>query len=141
MISKWWQKEFDWHCPSVKVPMANAGQRNFEIWFYEQILRRQSDYWEVLAVLGNHYTATKRYKDGLDVDMKLAALRPKDGVVYYNLACSYSLTGHVDAALAALERSMALGYRDFQHIIRDHDLEAVRKDKRFRSLLSKFVKV
>ncbi len=35
---------------------------------FEGIVARQSDYWEVLSVLGNHYTAVKRYEEGLAVD-------------------------------------------------------------------------
>lgn len=140
MISDWWQKEWSWHVPALKASHGR-GQREFEIEFFEGVARKQPDYWEVLAVLGNHYTAVKRYQDGLAVDERLAVLRPNDSVVYYNLACSYSLVGRLNLALQALERALFLGYRDFQHIMRDRDLEAVRKDSRFRSLLGKYVKV
>jgi len=141
MISKWWQKEWSWHAPILKGAVLKDNQRDFEIEFFEGIVKRQADYWEVLAVLGNHYTAAKRYKEGLAVDERLAALRPNDSVVFYNLACSYSLLGSIELALESLERALALGYRDFQHVMRDRDLEAVRKDRRFRGLVSRYVKV
>jgi tetratricopeptide (TPR) repeat protein len=141
MISKWWQTTWDWHAPAIETKASKLSQRQFEIEFFEGIVRRQSDYWEVLSVLGNHYTAAKRYRDGLSVDERLASLRPNDAVVYYNLACSYSLVGSIQPSLDALEKALSLGYRDFLHMMRDKDLVAVRKDKRFKGLLSRYVKV
>jgi len=141
MISKWWHAHWDWHLPPLTKESEQVSQRQFEMEFLEGIIRRQSDYWEALTVLGNHYTAVKRYDDGLTVDERLAVLRPNDAIVQYNLACSYSLTGRLPLAFEALERSLSLGYRDFAHMMRDKDLAEVRKDKRFRSLLSRYVKV
>ena len=92
-------------------------------------------------MLGNHYTATKRHRDGLAVDRRLAALRPDDAVVFYNLACSYCLVGMMPSALKALDRSLSLGYRDFRHMMHDGDLDKLRRDSRFVSLMSKYVKV
>lgn len=139
MISAWWQTTWDWQSPPMATP-AQQGQREFEIEFFEGIVARQADYWEALSILGNHYTAAKRYTDGLAVDERLASLRPQDAVVYYNLACSYSLTGELPHALEALEKSLDLGYRDFLHIMRDKDLQEVRKDRRFKRLLGRYVK-
>lgn len=141
MISKWWQTTWDWQAPAVETRSSKSSQRQFEIEFFEGIVRRQADYWEVLSILGNHYTAAKRYKDGLAVDEILATLRPNDAVVYYNLACSYSLVGSVPMALDALEKALSLGYRDFLHMMRDKDLAETRKDRRFKNLLSRYVKV
>jgi len=138
MISKWWRRKWDWQKPPFEVKTVPGGQRGFEMAFYESVVRRQADYWEVLALLGNHYTAEKRYREGLAVDRRLAQLRPDDPLVFYNLACSYSLVGWIPSALKALERSLALGYRDFKHMMRDRDLETLRKDKRFESLLSNY---
>ena len=78
--------------------------------------------------------------EGLAVDRRLAQIRPDDPVVFYNLACSYSLVGWIPSALRALERALALGYRDFKHIMHDRDLEALRSDRRFNSLLGPYVK-
>jgi tetratricopeptide (TPR) repeat protein len=141
MISKWWQTDWNWQKPEIETGASKLSQRQFEIEFFEGIARREPDYWEVLSVLGNHYTAAKRYEDGLSVDERLAALRPNDAVVYYNLACSYSLVGKVPMALDALEKALSLGYRDFLHMMRDKDLAEARKDKRFKGLLSRYVKV
>jgi hypothetical protein len=140
MISKWWRRKWDWKQPPVNVRVIEGGQRSFEVDFYESIVRRQSDYWEALAVLGNHYTVEERYREGLAVDRRLAELRPDDPIVFYNLACSYTLVGWIPAALRAMARCLELGYRDFKHLMHDKDLDALRKDQRFEDLLSPYVK-
>ncbi|MHC4712509.1 MAG: TPR end-of-group domain-containing protein [Planctomycetota bacterium] len=141
IISKWWRGKWDWQKPHFDCKIVPGGQRGFEVAFFETVARRQGDFWEVLAALGNHYTVEKRYREGLAVDRRLAQLRPDDPIVFYNLACSYSLVGWIPQALNALERSLALGYQDFRHISQDNDLDALRKDARFRNLLSKYARV
>ena len=88
VISRWWTKRWDWHDPPVKTELSSRSQRDFEVEFFEGIIRRRYDYWEILSVLGNHYTAAKAYRKGLKIDERLAILRPNDPVVFYNLAFS-----------------------------------------------------
>jgi hypothetical protein len=78
-------------------------------------------------LLGDDYTRRGKFKAGLDVDTRLAKLRPDDALVYYNLACSYSLTSQMDAAELDFERffvgdrvarRLALRIGDAQHLHR-----------------------
>lgn len=140
IISKWWGRKWDWQKPGMKVRVFKGSQREFETAFFEGIVARQGDYWEVLAVLADHYTTVGRYREGLSVDRRLATLRPHDPVVQYNLACSYSLVGRIEQAGKALEKALALGYRDFRHLFSDTDLAALRRDKRFKRIMNKYVK-
>ena len=113
---------------------------DFEIQFYERVIKRNPNSVDVLMALGDDYTKAGRYREGLAIDLKLAKLRSNDPVVHYNLACSYSLLGQVDEALETLRRAIALGYRDFNHMQRDPDLENVRRDPRYLALLEEIVK-
>ena len=117
-----------------------AEDLDFEIEFYERVIERSPDSVDVLMALGDDYTKAGRYREGLAIDLKLAKLRSNDPVVHYNLACSYSLLGQVDEALETLRRAIALGYRDFNHMQRDPDLENVRRDPRYLALLEEIVK-
>jgi hypothetical protein len=67
----------------------------------------------------------------LKIDEQLSVLRPQDATVLYNLACSYSLTGHTEQAFEALNRALVAGYDDFKWLAQDPDLEAVRKHPRY----------
>jgi len=87
------------------------------------------------VALGNAYTERGDFKKGLEVDQRLSAILNDDPIVHYNLACSYSLLGLIDEAYVALKKAIWLGYDDLSHIKKDPDLENLRKDVRFDSLL------
>jgi len=122
--------------------MPKASRKNksldFEIWFYEEILRRDPDLVDVLIPLGDAYTKRGFYEKGLDVDLKLARLRPSDATVFYNLACSYSLLGQIHSALESLEKAFSLGYKEFAFLMMDPDMENVRNSPDFDQLLKKY---
>ena len=93
---------------SVSFEQSPAGQNlggaKWEMRFYEDILKRNPDYVEVLMLLGNLYTGRKMYAQGLQVDQRLATLKKDDPIVHYNLACSHSLLKQVGDAFRALSR-------------------------------------
>jgi tetratricopeptide (TPR) repeat protein len=57
--------------------------------------------------------------------------------VYYNLACAYSLNGDKKEALDALEEAIEKGWSDFAHMERDTDLDNIRDESRYKSLLAR----
>ena len=115
---------------------VNAALRK-EMSFLEALARRCPQDVDVLKALGDLYTRTGRSEDGLKTDLALARLCPRASLVWYNLACSYALLGRIDEALMSLERSIVLGYRDARWIREDRDLDALKKDQRFISLLQR----
>ncbi len=112
----------------------------FEISFYEGIIKNKPDFIEALVALGDLYTRNGYYTKGLIVDQKLEVLCPDDPVVLYNLACSYSLLNRIDESLAVVKRAVKKGYTDFQHMKADTDLDNLRKDKRFKQYLTRIQK-
>lgn len=119
--------------------MSRADQRDLDVKidFLEGLIRRDPAYVDALQLLGDHYTCRGRYLDGLQVDQRLARLEPRNALVYYNLACSYSLTGKYDLAAAALESAINLGYRDFNWLAKDPDLRQLRQQPVFRGIQAK----
>lgn len=109
--------------------------------FMEGICRREPDYVEALQILGDHYTQRGSFKESLVVDRQLSELQPRNPLVFYNLACSYSLTGEFVLAVEALDRALSLGYRDFRWLARDPDLKPLRKHPLFRGLEEKIQKI
>jgi tetratricopeptide (TPR) repeat protein len=110
-----------------KTGFASQRDLDIKIEFMEGLVRRDPDYAEALQLLGDHYTQRGRYIEGLKVDERLARLEPDNAVVFYNLACSYSLTGQFDRAALALEKALDLGYRDFAWLSKDPDLKQFRQ--------------
>ncbi len=110
---------------------------DFEIKFYEGLIAKNPNFIDALALLGDLYTKTGRYEDGLRMDENLAKLCPDDPVVLYNLACSYSLLNERDKALLHIKRAIRFGYKDFDHLEKDNDLANLRDDGRFKEYFLK----
>ena len=113
------------HTPKVSKKKDDV---EFEIAFYENILKETPDFIEALVAIGDLYTKAGYWQKGLEVDLKLFALRPQDPIVLYNLACSYALLNQTPAALGALTKAIEFGYNDFEHLRSDADLENLLKD-------------
>ncbi len=113
---------------------------DFEMKFCEGVLRNAPNFVEALALLGDLYTKTGRYKEGLYIDLRLAVLRPQDPVVLYNLACSYSLLNRIDYAFKTIKQAVKCGYDDFDYMERDKDLINLRQDRRFQRYLFRIKK-
>lgn len=58
--------------------------------------------------------------------------------VEYNAACLYSLMNDKDNALLHLRKALELGFRSFAHIRRDNDLDNIRNDAKFQSLINEY---
>lgn len=109
----------------------------FEVRLARAVTQADPRHVGALRMLGQALTRRGLHQEALEADLRLSSLCPKDPVAFYNLACSYSNLENVDAAFEALNRAFELGYNDYRHMLRDPDLEAVRKDRRFKKLLDK----
>ena len=108
----------------------------FEIAFFESVLRRDPASTDVVELLGGLYTKFGRIADGLKMDRRLVKLQPANPTAHYNLACSLALTRRRDAALRSLRAAVTLGYRDFDWMAQDPDLEVLKSLPAFVLLLT-----
>ena len=117
------------------VKSRSEADPQFEILFYENILKTAPNFIEALRALGDLYTKQGFYQKGLAVDEKLARLRPEDALIHYNLACSYSLMNEVVKARDAMRRAFAFGYDDLAYLEKDPDLLNLLNDIEFADCL------
>lgn len=113
-------------------------ETDFQIRFYENILKTTPDFIEALIAIGDLYTQKNMVAQGLAVDLRLSRLRPNDEGILYNLACSYSLMREVDKAFGAMKLALECGYDDLNYLEVDDDLEHLRKDERFQEYYSRY---
>ena len=125
------------HAPKISRKKEDV---DFEIAFYENILKETPHFIEALSAIGDLYTRAGLWQKGLDVDIKLSHLRPEDAIVFYNLACSYALLNQTRAALGALTRAIDFGYDDFEHLKGDTDLDNLLKDEHFQQYIKQLEK-
>jgi len=108
----------------------------FEIAFFESVLRRDGGYADVIEILGGLYTKTGRIADGLKMDRKLVRLQPANATAHYNLACSLALSKRNPEAIRSLRQAIGLGYRDFEWMSHDPDLQGLKRNPAFSAMVA-----
>src|SRR5271168_585459 len=121
----------------TKLPRGKSAKMEdlqFEIRFFEGVAARDPRFVEALQILGDAYTKMGQWEMGLQIDQRLSKLCADNPLVFYNLACSYSLVNRVDEAFAALDQAIKLGYDDARWLTKDPDLDNLRHDNRFKKI-------
>lgn len=85
-------------------------------------------------VLGRSLYNIKKYKESARY-YEEAVKFGKNGVDYYNLACSYALAQEKDKAFLSLSQAIENGFYSKQHFESDSDLDSLKSDSRWISLL------
>ncbi len=116
--------------------MAKTDDPEFEIRFFESVLKRDTQYTEVVELLGCLYTKHGRIADGLKMDRRLVKLLPDNATAHYNLACSLALLKRKSAAIKSLRQAVSLGYTDFDWMQQDPDLDGLKALPAFNALLT-----
>lgn len=129
---QWKRPEFE-----LEDTLAERLFVDFEIDLCQSMLRVRPDHVLSLLIVGHLYTRTGRHIQALGTDRTLTSLLPEDPTVRYNLACSHSNLHQIPEALSALDEAIQLGYRDFEFMARDPDLENLRNDPRFGPFLAR----
>jgi len=123
---------------AAKRQLAARSQLDFDLEFYESILRRAPRYVDVLRCQGELLNRKGLHDRAVLVDRQLAELLPDDCVVQYNLACSLARIGQRAEAIESLRRALEQGYRDFDYLHADGDLDALRGEPAFERLLQEY---
>lgn len=67
---------------------------------------------------------------------RLIEIDPNDKFLRYNLACADSMLGKTHDAVEALLDALARGFVDFHHMERDKNLDSIRSDSRYQTIVS-----
>jgi len=77
-------------------------------------------------------------KRGLEWAERALAIDVEDAGIIYNVACLFSLEGQKDRALESLEKALAAGFANREWLDKDPDLDPIRKEPKFQSLLEQY---
>jgi len=116
--------------------MAKPTDHDFEMKFFESVLRRSPDFTDVIEILGGLYTKHGRITDGLRMDRKLVRFLPDNPTAHYNLACSLALLKRRNDAIRTLHRAVELGYSDVTWMLRDPDMADLKSHPEFDRLVA-----
>jgi tetratricopeptide (TPR) repeat protein/uncharacterized caspase-like protein len=109
-----------------------------QIYYYKKALDIDSTQTYRLQDLGLAYIYSKDYKNGIACLEKVLKLFPEDQASYYNLACGWSLANNNDTALKYLKGSLDKGFKDYSYLYQDADLENLRKQPEFTTLMKQY---
>lgn len=87
--------------------------------------------------LGVTLSRLKQRKKARACFLKTLRLDPKYAWAYYDLACLDALEEKPKAAFENLEKAVARGFRDIQHLCRDADLRSLRRDPRWKAIVAR----
>lgn len=81
-----------------------------------------------------------REQEAVQAHERAMELDPELLWAYYGRACLHAVAGEEKQALALLEKAFRKGFREFDHIKGDKDLDGLRKTPRFVRLLARYRK-
>lgn len=112
-----------------------------------QPLKAKSDFMKIIEIdtlledSGNvrqlAYFELGQYEKAKESLQKIIQANPTEEN-YFNGACLYSLMKMNKESLAYLDTCLQKGYRNFDHIVKDHDLDYVRNSNDFKTLVAKW---
>jgi hypothetical protein len=129
------RRAWNWKEASLEKGTVSELAFRFEVGLYDAALAGNPADIELLATLADIYAKRGLHEKGLEIDLKLVQIRPKEAVFHYKLACSHSLLGHIDPAFQALTQALQLGYNKIDHLRQNPDLDNLKKDSRYREIL------
>lgn len=77
-----------------------------------------------------------RLDEAVEWGERALAIDRYDGSVLYNVACLFSVTGHLERALECLQEAVELGFGNPDWLANDPDLDPIRSDPRFEQILA-----
>lgn len=86
-------------------------------------------------LLGSIVKLEGRLEESAQAVQKALFIDPDCAPAYYDLACYRALSGEIDSAFEALQTALSKGFRDFEWVNRDPDLEPLRAFPEFGLLL------
>jgi tetratricopeptide (TPR) repeat protein len=117
---------------------GQQSQLDFEIEFFQSVLRRRPDYLDVLRCQGQLLSRKGLHAQALAIDRRVVQQAPHDPIAHYNLACSLARNDQPQEAVDELRRAISHGYRDMEYLETDPDLESLRNQPGYRELLQEY---
>ena len=99
---------------------------------YEQLILQDPENYGFQNKLASTCHNLQDYEAAIEINKKLVEIPLFARRALYNLAREYALTDQKDKAFNALHRAVQYGFRQFDYMNSDPDLESLRADERYR---------
>jgi tetratricopeptide (TPR) repeat protein len=112
----------------------NNGKLNEAIQQYQKALEIQPDFTPAINKIGLIYVAQGEYDKAFSSYQRIIELKPDDYVAYYNVACMYAKQNKIEEAVDWLKKAVKHGFRDWEFLKKDKDLENIRRSSYYKEL-------
>lgn len=93
---------------------------------------------DLLTGLAYSQTSQKKYQDAEKTFRKALEVDNADHWAYYNLCCLFSIQSKPTEAFSWLNQALQKGFKDYEHIQTDTDLDNIRQLPEFKTLMEKY---
>ena len=103
---------------------------------YKMALHHNKFFEEAYINLSTAYLRKKNFilsAKNLDT---LESINPKHPLLHYNYACYYSLLGNIPEGIKSLSLAISYGFKNYQNLEIDSDIDNLRKSPQFQKLWS-----
>ena len=98
---------------------------------YQMALKHDEKLLEVYINLSVAQFRVEDFDQAFLTLQKLKNFQPQNPSLFYNLACYYSLTKQPEFGIVAIQKAVQLGFRNFQTLKTDPDLENLRNNQTY----------
>jgi tetratricopeptide (TPR) repeat protein len=125
--------------PTLHYKLGNLYKRNGEldqaIDQYQKALSLQPGLINVLDTLAMVYSLKMEYDKAISLFSKIIDLRPDSAATYYNIACMHARQKRIQKSVAWLKKAINKGYKNWDLIKTDKDLENIRGTSYYTQLM------
>ena len=90
--------------------------------------------------LGLLYHSLAQYDSAIIFIQKAIRQNPTNGKAYYRLATSYALNDQVVQAVQSLKQAFEKGFKNYDVLVSDPDLDGLKNDEEFKALIKRYIK-
>ena len=115
-------------------------ERNFDkaIKEFTVVIEKNPNYYLAYSDRAGVFMEQKKFDEAAADLKKALEINPDSWEANYNLAALYSIQNQTDSSLRSLDRALELGFKDYDLLKDDPDLNNVRKHPEFRKILKKY---
>ena len=103
---------------------------------YQMALKHDEKLFEVYINLSVAQLRAEDFGQAYLTLQKLKNFQPQNPSLFYNLACYYSLTKQPEFGVIAIQKAVQLGFKNFQTLKTDPDLENLKIDQAYNEWLA-----
>jgi len=106
---------------------------------YKMALHHNKFFEEAYINLSTAYLRKKNFILSAKTLDTLESINPKHPLLHYNYACYYSLLGNISEGIKSLSLAISYGFKNYQNLEIDPDIDKLRKSPQFQKLRSLFL--